>query len=205
MAGTNNGNNPAKGSRIKVEPIRKLKSIKRIKHRLRVENRLRDLCLFTIGINTAYRTCELLSLTVGQVDHLEAGERLEMYQSKNKRLRAVTMNRPCVAAIDEWLAEHPNAHDRNAPLFCSPRKTHKPLTGGFIHAIVKDWCGWEQLRGNYGAHTLRKTWGYHQLRISNAPIPFLMEAYGHATQKQTLDYLCIDADEIRALYTTQEL
>ena len=62
-----------------------------------------------MGINTAYRAGKLLSLTVGQVEHLEASERLEVYQNKTKRLRAVTMNRPCVAGIDGRLAKHPNA------------------------------------------------------------------------------------------------
>lgn len=41
---------------------------------------------------------------------------------------------------------------------------------------------------------------YHQLRINGAPIPLLMDAYGHATQAQTLDYLCVQAEEIQELY-----
>jgi len=66
--------------------------------------------------------------------------------------------------------------------------------------MVKAWCADVGLRGNYGSHTLRKTWGYHQLRINNAPIPLLMDAYGHATQRQTLEYLCIEDEEIAELY-----
>jgi len=65
---------------IKVEPIRELKAIKRIK-KLR-EDRPRDLCLFTLGINTAYRANEFLSLRIGQVDYLMPGDRLELRQSK---------------------------------------------------------------------------------------------------------------------------
>ena len=71
--------------------------------------------------------------------------------------------------------------------------------------MVKAWCAAEGLTGNYGSHTLRKTWGYFQLRRANAPIPFLMVAYGHATQQQTLEYLCIESEEIRALFTSLEL
>jgi len=55
-----------------VEPIRDKKAIHRIKKIL--ADRPRDLCLFTLGINTAYRSNELLSLKVGQVKALRAGD-----------------------------------------------------------------------------------------------------------------------------------
>ena len=32
------------------------------------------------------------------------------------------------------------------------------------------------------------------------PVPLLMEAYGHTTQKQTLEYLCIQAEDVAELY-----
>lgn len=47
---------------------------------------------------------------------------------------------------------------------------------------------------------MARTWEYHQLRINKAPIPLLMDAYGHATQAQTLEYLCIQSEEIQELY-----
>ena len=63
-----NPNHPLKGSTIHVEPIRDKTAIKRIKKLLR--DHPRDLCLFTLGINTAFRANELLSLQVNQVEHL---------------------------------------------------------------------------------------------------------------------------------------
>lgn len=194
-----NPNHPKKGSVIKVEPIRDLEAIKRVKN-LRKDNP-RDLCLFTLGINTAYRANELLSITVGQVDYLQAGDRLELKQSKTKKTRAITVNRTVVSAIDRWLSVHPSIL-ADSPLFLSQRG-YESLTVPTVSNMVKEWCGEAGLRGNYGSHTLRKTWGYHQLRINGAPIPLLMEAYGHSTQKQTLDYLCIEADEIRELYALE--
>ena len=74
-----NTNRPKKGSSIKVEPIRQTKEIKRIKKLL--SDTPRDLCLFTLGINTAYRANELLSIRVGQVDYLSVGDPLEVKQS----------------------------------------------------------------------------------------------------------------------------
>ena len=60
IAEIKNPNHPKKGSAIKVEPIRDKKAIDRIKKQLR--DSPRDLCLFILGINTAYRANELLAI-----------------------------------------------------------------------------------------------------------------------------------------------
>lgn len=191
-----NVNRPKKGSSIKVEPIRELEAIARIKAQL--ADKPRDLCLFTFGINTAYRAGEILSLKVGQVAHLRPGDRLEIKQSKTRRYRAITVNRAVVGAIETWLANHPNT-EADAPLFPS-RKTGKTLTVAAVHKLIKRWCREAGLKGNYGSHTMRKTWGYHQRVQMNQPIPLLMAAFGHSTQAQTLEYLCIQEEEIQDLF-----
>jgi integrase len=65
--------------------------------------------------------------------------------------------------------------------------------------MVKGWCRDVGLKGNYGSHTLRKTWGFWQYQ-QRTPIPLLMEAFGHQTQRQTLAYLGIQAPEIAQIY-----
>ena len=54
-----NYNHPKKGALINVEPIRDIDSINRIKKLL--SDKPRDLCLFTIGINTNLRASDLLT------------------------------------------------------------------------------------------------------------------------------------------------
>lgn len=190
-----------------MEPIRELSAIAAIKTKL--SDHPRDLCLFTLGINTAYRANELLSLNVGQVAYLKAGDSLSVKQSKNGRYRRITLNGIAVAAIRDWLTHHPKADDDLAPLFISQR-TRKSLTVSPFINMVKGWCAEAGLKGNYGSHTLRKTWGYHQLRGNTQTpphlvLPLLMEAYGHARQQQTLEYLCIQSDEVASLFMQVEL
>lgn len=195
-----NINHPKKGSSIKVEPIRQAKEIKRIKKLL--EDAPRDLCLFTLGINTAYRANELLSIQVGQVDYLCVGDPLEVKQSKTRKYRSVTLNQTVMNSIDGWLRVHPEPRS-DAPLFWS-RKSGKALTVSAVNALVKKWCRETGVRGhNFGSHTLRKTWGYHQRVFNHQPLPLLTAAYGHATQAQTLEYLCIQDEEVRDLYTME--
>jgi len=195
----NNLNRPSKGASIKVEPIRTIKDIRRIK-KLR-EDSPRDLCLFTFGINSAYRANELMSIKVGDVSHLRAGERFELKQKKTKKYRAVNLNKQVIAALDAWLAVHPDPSP-DAPLFRS-QKTGDPLQVSVVNHMVKRWCREAGLKGNFGSHTLRKTWGYHQRMTGNASLPVLMMAFGHARQQQTLDYLCIQAEEIQDLYSLE--
>lgn len=191
-----NANHPAKGSSIKVEPIRDRSAIARIKEQL--ANNPRDLCLFTFGINTAYRASEILSLTAGQVDYLEPGDRLDLKQAKNKVYRPTTLNALVIRTIRDWLAAHPDPGP-DAPLFPS-RKDGKALRVATLNNLVKAWCKGAGLRGNYGSHTLRKSWGYHQRVQAGTPVALLMAAYGHASERQTLDYLCIQDAEIEELY-----
>ncbi len=191
-----NPNHPETGSTIKVEPIRDVKAIRRVKKIL--SDKPRDLCLFTLGINTAYRANEILSIRIGQIAHLQAGDILDVKQKKTKKYRGVTLNKTVIEAIDNWIAKHPRSMDDDAPLFIGQRGNE--LTVPYTNNLVKAWCRDVGLNGNYGSHSLRKTWGYQQRVQNNTPIPLLMEAFGHTTQKQTLEYLCIQADEIRELY-----
>lgn len=74
------------------------------------------------------------------------------------------------------------------------------LTVPTVSTMVKTWCRHVGLKGNYGSHTLRKTWGYWQRLERGTAVPLLMEAFGHATQQQTLAYLGIQAEEIAQIY-----
>ncbi|HEY9655202.1 MAG TPA: tyrosine-type recombinase/integrase, partial [Crinalium sp.] len=168
-------------------------AISRIKKIL--ADRPRDLCLFTLGINNAYRANELLSLKVGQVKNLQAGEVLDLKQRKTHKYRPVTLNATAVASIQAWLAISDLKPEDY--LFTGQRGC---LTVETMSTRVKTWCHDVGLKGNYGSHTLRKTWGYWQRLERGTAIPLLMEAFGHATQQQTLAYLGIQSNEIAAIY-----
>ena len=189
-----NPNHPAKGSQIKVEPIRDLKDIATIKKLLK--DKPRDLALFTLGINTNLRASDLLSIRAGQVRGLKPMDEIEIKEKKTGKTRRISLNKACVDAIKCLLASAP--YEDNHYLFKSQRGD--VLTVPSVHRLVKGWCRAINLKGNFGSHTLRKTWGYHQRVTFGAGLPELMECFGHATQKQTLTYLCIQPEEIKGVY-----
>jgi integrase len=194
-----NYNHPQKGSSTIVEPIREIKHIKLVK--LLLADRPRDLCLFTVGINTNLRPIDLLALTVGDVRNVRPMREFRIREIKTKKPRDLTLNRQCVESIAGLLKIHPDPFD-NAPLFFAQRG------GGAIGVpvvsrMVKRWCTDIELRGNYAGHTLRKTFGYHQRVRFGVGLPELMVAYNHSTQRQTLTYLCIQEDEVKSMFANE--
>lgn len=190
-----NKNHPKEGEKIKVEPIRSKEAIATIKKQLK--DSPRNFALFTLGINTAYRANELLQLTIADVQHLKDGDLLDIWQTKNRKYRRVVLNKTVVDALQDWIKV--SGLDSTAPLFVS--RKGGALTVPTLNNLVKQWCQDAGLVGNYGSHTLRKTWGYWQRKGNKTPLPLLMTAYGHSTEQQTLNYLCIQSDEISELYS----
>jgi integrase len=197
MKKSGNQNHPKLGSTIKVEPIKELKDIGTIK-KLLADNP-RDFALFTIGINTNLRASDLLQIKAGQVRSLKPNDSFEIKEKKTKKARRVTLNGVCIDAIRNLLASKP--FEDSDYLFFSQRG--KVLTVQAVIRIVKGWCKIINLKGNFGSHTLRKTWGYHQRVNFGTDIPTLMVCFNHSTQRQTLDYLCIQPEEIREVFANE--
>jgi integrase len=189
-------NHPQKGSRIKVDPIKDMKHIKSIKKLLAGQRR--NFAIFTVGININLRASDLLKLTVGDLKYIEVGKNFEIREKKTKKTRNITINKNVHTAIQNLLATMPDATDSDF-LFQS-RKGGGALTVPTLNALVKNWTAMINLRGNYGSHTLRKTFGYIHRTVFNTDIPTLMDMFNHSNQKQTLDYLCIQPDEIKNAY-----
>jgi integrase len=191
-----NWNRPKQGDQIKVEPIRKRKDIENIK-KLLADN-ARDSALFTLGINTNLRASDLLRIRAGQVRDLKPGDSMQLKEKKTGKFRMVTLNKACIQAVQRLMASRPYADDDL--LFLGQRG---PLTVPSVHRLVKGWCRDINLKGNYGSHSLRKTWGYHQRVTFGTDIPRLMVCFNHSTQRQTLEYLCIQPEEIKGVYENE--
>jgi len=155
----------------------------------------RNYCLFVLGINWGLRASDLIRITAGQVCYIEDGESFELKEKKTGKLRRLTMNEVTYKAIHKLFRSRKYLDDE--PLFQGQRGV---LTVPYINALVKQWTFEINLKGRYGSHTLRKTFGYVKRVYQHVDIPTLMEIFGHATQKQTLSYLCIQREKVRDVY-----
>lgn len=195
-----NFNHPKKNDSIKVEPITELKDIALIKKFL--AGKPRDLCLFTLGINTNLRASDLIRITARQVRNKQLGDELELKEKKTGKVRRITLNGAVIASIQALLASR--GYEDHEPLLVSQRGG-KALTVQSVNRLVKNWCRMINLKGNYGSHTLRKTFGYMQRTQRKTGIPELMALFNHSSQRQTMDYLCIQPEELRDAYMELEL
>jgi len=192
-----NWNRPQKGDQIKVDPIKKRKDIENIKKLLADNAR----GLSPVHPRNQYQSPGIRSAE----DQGRAGERPEtrgLNPAEGKKDRQVPdghsqqglhSGHPKIAGIKRRYAD-------DDLLFLGQRG---PLTVPSVHRLVKGWCRGINLKGNYGSHTLRKTFGYHQRVTFGTDIPRLMVVFNHSTQRQTLDYLCIQPEEIKGVYENE--
>jgi integrase len=189
-------NRPRKGARIKVEPIRYMADIKRIKNLL--VQRPRNFALFTIGINSPLRVSDLLMLTFGQVAGLRPGDPFVIHENRTGRRLKIGFNAVCCQAVDN-LAASMRATPHSADFLFASRRGDVLLPSS-VHRLVKSWCKAIGLEGNYGANSLRKTWGYHQFATFGTDLSRLSTYFNHPTRRQTLDYLCLVPEDFKSIF-----
>ena len=189
-----NTNRPAEGSSISVEPIRQKKHIADLKTLLK--DKPLDHCLFITGINTNLRASDLLSLKVDEVKNLKPGDSFEVKERKTKKKKRVNLNKAVVDSIQNLVR---NGKCQNGDfLFIGQRGN--VLSVPSLNLKIKRWMKRLNIKGNYGCHTLRKTWAFQQYKHNNATLPQLMKALNHSSQAITLRYLGIQEKELADLY-----
>jgi len=187
----NNPNHPKKGSVIVVQPIREIKDIENIKKLL--SGNTRDGLLFCFGINNGLRMGDLLKIKVKNVKYLKVGETLSIKEEKTGKSNILMINKSCHKILKQYLDE--TKPDENDFLFKS-RKGNSHLTVGSVNSMVKSWCKSINLKGNYGTHTMRKTFGYIQRTRFGVGWEILCKRFNHSSPSITMRYLGIEDKEV---------
>lgn len=189
-----NSNAPGKGIEKTVEPIRKLKDIKSIAKLL--EDNPRDHLLFTIGVNNGLRVGDLLKLKVQDIKYKQPGESIFIIESKTKKKNTLKINKLVHKSLKKYI-EETNPQDKDF-LFPS-RKGNKAITVPSVNNLIKSWTASINLSGRYGAHSLRKTWGYIQRVHFGTPYEVICKRYLHSSPAITMRYIGVqdlEVDEI---------
>jgi site-specific recombinase XerD len=183
-----------KGTKITAEAVRDIRDIKSISKLLK--SKPRDLLLWIMGINNGLRAMDLVKIKVAQVEHLKSGDVLNIIESKTGKDNILVINCSVYKALQRYLKEcEPASSDY---LFKS-RKGSGHISSQSVGRMVKSWTADINLNGQYGAHTLRKTWGYHQRVNHGAGFEILCKRYNHSSPAITMRYLGIENKEIHNL------
>lgn len=197
-----NPHHPKIGQSTRTEPIRNKHDIAEIKSYL--AGRPRELLLFTLGINTAWRVNDLLSTTVEELRYLSPIS-LEWVkkESKTGKIRRVTANRVILETLREVSKKGLfDGKDDKSLVFTGLRGT---ITQPTVTTWVKEWTDAIGLRGDFGGRSLRQTWVYHCIKDNTADIATLMQMLGHSSQLITLRYACIQPEDHKKVYLATEL
>jgi len=165
----------------------------------------RDRALFTLGVLSGFRVSELLSLRVGVVT-TPAGAVAEWVHVERRSMkkktegRTVPLNPKARAAIGLWVEEL-RAGGHLSPdtfLFLSRKGGNRPLTRQAVHGILKGVYAANNISGQTGTHSMRKTFAkaMYQAAVQLAqtgqavdPLTFCQKALGHRNINSTVSYL----------------
>ena len=186
-----------------VEPIRDRKKIAQIKNLLRGQKRYRDLLLFVVGINTALRISDLLQLRIVHLvdDQQQIKKRFWIREQKRGKRHEITINNSIRDVLEEFLEAYAGVADnpKYFLFFNTKIKNYAvPIKRGQAWKFITTICQQVGLRGNFGTHSLRKTWGYHA-RMSGVDLALIMHKLNHESIAYTKRYLGITDDELQAV------
>lgn len=190
----NNPNHPKKRSKITVEPIRDIRDIESIKKLLSTNPR--NLLLFQMGINNGLRCGDLLRLKIKDVKYLKPGETVTLIEQKTGKKNILMVNKTTYKILKEYM-EKTKLNDDDY-LFKS-RKGDKHLTVSSVNGMIKSWCRSINLKGNYGTHSLRKSFCYLQRTKFGIGFEILCKRLNHSSPSVTMRYLGIEDKEVNGI------
>ena len=196
------------------EPIKNIDDINRISKFLISEGRYRDNMLFIVGINFGLRVSDLLQLKFCHLinDNLTYKNTFPILEKKtsntrkSKKNRYITINDAVIEAVSMYLNNTNTQCSLNDFMFRSESNNHnsdKPMDRKSVDRILKGIASSLNLNIKMSTHTLRKTFAYHQMVMSNndpRKLLLLQKIFGHSTAAQTLDYIGITNEEIEDAY-----
>ncbi|MDR3279636.1 MAG: site-specific integrase [Synergistaceae bacterium] len=187
---------------MEVDPIRDMEKIAEMKVILK-ERGGRDRLLFIMGINTALRISDLLSLSIGDVldDEGQILKIVELKEKKTGKTKRFPINESVRVALSDYLGKR-HGCDREEPLFPSKK-------GG----TLSRWQAWRIISAagesvgleNIGTHSLRKTFGYHVYKMTGGDIGLVQKLLNHSASRITLRYIGIDRERMDRAYMELKL
>lgn len=196
-----------------VEPIRDKKKINDMKAILAAGKfGDRNVLLFSIGINTAYRISDLRTLKL--IDVLEisrnkvvAKERLAMKEKKTGKNNSVYISKKLRKQIETYVnkkfPEEVATRNFDRYLFPSRNDENKPLARESLWRIIST-AGERVGLKNIGTHSMRKTFGYF-LYKDGANLALIQDLLNHSSQRETLRYIGITQEDKDAAVRSLDL
>lgn len=183
-----------KGLLIGQKPPLKLKDVWAIKIRLKIYDKVRDLAMFSLGLDSKLRGCDLVRLRVSEVmEGTTVKGRVMVLQKKTGRPVRFEISKSTQEAVLNWVQKL-NPRPSNY-LFPSRVDRERHISTRQYARLLKSWVQLAGLDPNfYGTHSIRRTKAsliYKKTKNLRA-VQLLL---GHARLDSTIRYLGIDEND----------
>lgn len=189
-----------------TQPIKSPEQLQLFKNYYGSENpNTRNHALIIIGLNSALRISDILSLTYGDVYDYQQREwknHLIIIEQKTGKQNRIYVNQKIRNTLRSYI--NPHSEKPSSWLFPSQKQKRKPLSRYQAYRIIKKAAAAAGLDANISCHSLRKTFGYHAWKQGAQPA-LLMNIYNHSTYQITKRYLGIDQDDKDAVFARIKL
>ena len=193
-----------KGKIIGQKAPLKLRDIWAIRIRLQMDNRLRDLALFNLAIDSKLRACDLVKLKISDISHGDQiARRAIILQQKTQRPVQFELTDQTRDSVSRWVKHAGLAV--NDYLFKSRIRRSAHISTRQYARIVDSWVADIGLDPTaYGTHSLRRTKAsmiYRRTKNLRA-VQILL---GHTKLESTVRYLGIEVDDALELAEQTEI
>lgn len=188
-----------------TQPIRNKEQLKKFKNFYKGQQYgVRNSTLIAIGLNTALRISDILSLTYKDI-YTENGEphtHIVIREQKTGKENRICLNKALQRALTAYrrvLIRTRMYQGGNPYLFPSTRKEGAHLSRYQAYRIISRAADGAGMEDHISCHSLRKTFGYHAWRQGTDPL-LIMLLLNHSSIRITMRYLCIEQDDKDAVY-----
>lgn len=181
-----------------VHPIRDKKQLEAVKGYLRGKNK-RDYLLFMVGISSALRISDILTLRVRHVwDGKNVNKFIEINEKKTGKYKRFPTTKNLTKAIKDYLKEYPDK-ELDEYLFTSRKGNNKPISRQYAARLLNEACDMVGIKERFSTHGMRKTWGYWAFK-KGISLDYICIALNHSSVAETKRYLGILQEDLDNLY-----
>ena len=192
--------------------MREVEAVKNGEQRQQIEAHLADqnaiyADIWKVGVNTALRISDLLSLTMADVRALDTEQpALNIIEQKTGKQRKIVVNPSALDVMQRRLANHPDHawlfqtdaanRDRRAP--------PKPINRRSVSRVFEKVGQCIAPKVVLGTHSMRKTRGYAMHKAGQS-IESIAKVLNHSSPAVTMRYIGLVQQDIDRSYTELEL
>lgn len=184
-------------------PIKDKDVLEEFKNYYLKKKNYRNYSLIVIGLNTALRISDILSLKWSDVYNFSANrfkEHIELHEQKTGKQSVIALNHSAVSALQCYKNHLPASEVyKEKYIFTGQKTVNKPIGRVQAYRIIKKAATDTGLEEHISCHSLRKTFGYFAYKSGTDSV-MLMEIYNHSSFIVTQRYLGIRQEERDAVF-----